>query len=63
MSIESDACEYERMATELERATAMAERYGEAVIRISGVLGEDAVPLPARIMKAQTIIAGLDTET
>lgn len=44
-----------------ERATDAAERYGNAIIEISAALSQHASG--GGVMRARTIIAGLDSET
>jgi hypothetical protein len=46
----------------LERATSLAEKYGEAIIAISEVLSEESAPMGARVMRARLCIGALDSE-
>lgn len=47
----------------LERATSLAERYGEAIVEISKALNAKVLTPKSRILRAQTIIAGLAPES
>lgn len=45
----------------VERATSMAERYGEAIVAIGEALGSDLISDGARINRVRMIVAGLDS--
>lgn len=48
-------------ADALERATKLAERYGAAIVRISGHLNDATLSAEARIRRARVTIAGLES--
>lgn len=47
---------------EAERATDLAERYGEAILKIGAALVAEDLDQPGRIMRARGVIAGLEIE-
>lgn len=64
----ADGCPYPRAECEcggyvplatVERVMATAERYGEAIIRISNALAAPDLSDKARIMRARSVIVGL----
>jgi hypothetical protein len=44
----------------LDRAVALAERYGEAIVEIHNVLNDDTHSDGGKVMRARLVLAGLD---
>lgn len=57
---QSDAAREALAMLKLEEATALAERYGEAIIQISEALTAENLRHSGRVMRARGIIVGLD---
>lgn len=47
---------------ELERATALAERYGEALLKVSQLLADRKLTNTGKVMRLRALVASLDTE-
>jgi hypothetical protein len=51
-----------RTEATLDRAVALVERYGAAIMAISDVLADDSLSDAGKVMRVRLILAGLDRE-